>query len=464
MSLKLCFNNQIHRVPKLPVNFNALLKTAQVIFKDTLPVHYTLQYEDADGDKIVLSSNEDYQAMIDTEIEPATTVSPSKSVKIYIVETDEGRSVLSKQKSLDEVAIENEDVKKEEKDEENGYEVIQAKKDENAVPEKLEEKETKEEQQTPLEEENNLERQKSKESPSEEFRDAVTQIVLENIPSIALLVKDLIEEEEKPSQKQTECPFKKVFSFPEPQEQREEKPIHFGVRCDGCGMFPIQGIRYKCSVCDDFDFCENCEENTQHPHLFLKIRSPDARFRNPFFQRKRGSHCPFKRDSCHKPQNTAQKHADDDDIPIFPLFKVVPTFWGNASRDFKLLGEKKLQESKKDHNKERKRCDALHEKTKPSTEVKQEKRDSEVPKKVLFDNCVKKPESERDSKPAHFDNFVKKPEIEKESKTEDNEEGVFRAASLLKDLFPNTELESLLSFANEFRDLPFEALVGKLLQ
>ena len=32
-----------------------------------------------------------------------------------------------------------------EKDEENGYEVIQAKKDENAVPEKLEEKETKEE-------------------------------------------------------------------------------------------------------------------------------------------------------------------------------------------------------------------------------------------------------------------------------------------------------------------------------
>lgn len=35
---------------------------------------------------------------------------------------------------------------------------------------------------------------------------------------------------------------------------------HPSVSCDGCGVDPIKGIRYKCSVCPNFDFCANCEE------------------------------------------------------------------------------------------------------------------------------------------------------------------------------------------------------------
>jgi len=50
--------------------------------------------------------------------------------------------------------------------------------------------------------------------------------------------------------------------------------IHFGVRCDGCGVKPITGIRYKCSACHDFDYCEDCEENIDHAHAFLKIKFP----------------------------------------------------------------------------------------------------------------------------------------------------------------------------------------------
>lgn len=46
--------------------------------------------------------------------------------------------------------------------------------------------------------------------------------------------------------------------------------IHFGVKCDKCGMFPIIGYRYKCPVCKNYDLCQNCEEiNSQtgeHPH------------------------------------------------------------------------------------------------------------------------------------------------------------------------------------------------------
>jgi len=46
------------------------------------------------------------------------------------------------------------------------------------------------------------------------------------------------------------------------------------VRCDGCGINPIIGTRYQCSVCDDFDYCENCEATKEHVHPFLKLRRP----------------------------------------------------------------------------------------------------------------------------------------------------------------------------------------------
>ena len=54
------------------------------------------------------------------------------------------------------------------------------------------------------------------------------------------------------------------------------KLIHYGITCDGCGAFPIVGIRYKCAVCDDFDFCEECEKKKgeEHNHPFLKIYEP----------------------------------------------------------------------------------------------------------------------------------------------------------------------------------------------
>jgi hypothetical protein len=50
--------------------------------------------------------------------------------------------------------------------------------------------------------------------------------------------------------------------------------VHPHVRCDGCNASPITGIRYKCSVCEDFDFCETCEANRPHDHAFLKIKNP----------------------------------------------------------------------------------------------------------------------------------------------------------------------------------------------
>ena len=55
-----------------------------------------------------------------------------------------------------------------------------------------------------------------------------------------------------------------------------DKVVHFGVKCDGCGVFPIVGCRYKCAFCDNFDYCEQCESKLsgKHNHPFLKIYEP----------------------------------------------------------------------------------------------------------------------------------------------------------------------------------------------
>ena len=51
------------------------------------------------------------------------------------------------------------------------------------------------------------------------------------------------------------------------------KNIHFGVECCGCGCTPIMGARYKCSVCEKVDFCEQCEKKygENHGHPLIKI-------------------------------------------------------------------------------------------------------------------------------------------------------------------------------------------------
>ena len=51
---------------------------------------------------------------------------------------------------------------------------------------------------------------------------------------------------------------------------------HTGVACDGCGVNPIRGLRFKCTVCKDFDYCSLCEERLNHEHAFLKIKEPNG--------------------------------------------------------------------------------------------------------------------------------------------------------------------------------------------
>ncbi|XP_017782464.1 PREDICTED: E3 ubiquitin-protein ligase HERC2 isoform X2 [Nicrophorus vespilloides] len=47
---------------------------------------------------------------------------------------------------------------------------------------------------------------------------------------------------------------------------------HEGVTCNGCGVSPIKGARYKCKTCENYDYCENCFfTKKNHRHSFNRI-------------------------------------------------------------------------------------------------------------------------------------------------------------------------------------------------
>lgn len=51
---------------------------------------------------------------------------------------------------------------------------------------------------------------------------------------------------------------------------------HLAVQCDGCGMAPIRGLRFKCGNCKNYDLCSICIDHTEHDesHIFLRIKKP----------------------------------------------------------------------------------------------------------------------------------------------------------------------------------------------
>ncbi|XP_033632375.1 E3 ubiquitin-protein ligase HERC2-like [Asterias rubens] len=52
---------------------------------------------------------------------------------------------------------------------------------------------------------------------------------------------------------------------------------HINVTCDGCQTTPINGPRFKCKSCEDFDFCETCfRTRRNHRHPFVRISEPGS--------------------------------------------------------------------------------------------------------------------------------------------------------------------------------------------
>jgi len=81
MILKIYFNDRIHRISSTPPDFNSLIEHILRTFKDQLPPAIILQYDDSDGDRVMLANDEDYKAMLESE-------GANKTTKIYVTSSD----------------------------------------------------------------------------------------------------------------------------------------------------------------------------------------------------------------------------------------------------------------------------------------------------------------------------------------------------------------------------------------
>ena len=116
---------------------------------------------------------------------------------------------------------------------------------------------------------NNLEIGKKVEDITNQFKEK-----FQNLVKLTEEKKENKNEENKVEKKEVNKEEKKEEKK---DDKKEELIIHHHVKCDGCKKSPIQGIRYKCTICKNFDYCEECEKKyaLQHGHPLLKIRKPE---------------------------------------------------------------------------------------------------------------------------------------------------------------------------------------------
>lgn len=102
-----------------------------------------------------------------------------------------------------------------------------------------------------------------------------------------------------------------------------EVVVHHHVTCDECGMNPIRGIRYKCTVRDNFDLCENCEAKRTQPYAMIKITDPQQAPVALVYGMRDGNApggCPWRRGGCRRMPQPAAAAAAAAAGPACPAF------------------------------------------------------------------------------------------------------------------------------------------------
>ena len=114
----------------------------------------------------------------------------------------------------------------------------------------------------------NAENEMKKSHKENAFEENVQNIIESNINQAKEdIIKNIIVEASKIENKSI-LEKKSKYSF-----------VHNNIRCNGCQINPIVGIRYKCIECNDFNLCEACENTQRHPHPLLKLKNNNV-FKN----------------------------------------------------------------------------------------------------------------------------------------------------------------------------------------
>jgi len=251
--LKINFNNDIKRAA-LPTKFADLLAIITRCFNiNTKSNNIEISYKDDEDDKVRISNQFDLeQAIIFLEKQNLNLL------KIYV-------EIKNDTSLIEDINVLN-NLKSEKKDDNEEFEFVNTIETKEKVEEKVGEKaEPKvEEKAEPKAEVNN-----------EELSVLLTEAVNKELVGL----KEKIVQKLLKKTKDINAKGKKIEKKVEKTLKIEKNlPVtHDRVTCDGCNVGPITGIRYKCAVCHDFDYCEKCEEQNKeaHKHPFLKIRLPE---------------------------------------------------------------------------------------------------------------------------------------------------------------------------------------------
>ena len=72
-----------------------------------------------------------------------------------------------------------------------------------------------------------------------------------------------------------------IYKMLTKEEKFNNKTIHIGIMCNKCGINPIIGYRYKCSICKDYELCDDCAKKNfltnEHPHHFIIIANEESK-------------------------------------------------------------------------------------------------------------------------------------------------------------------------------------------
>ena len=286
---------------------------SQKFFLDPLDVEELIfRYLDEENDLVSISNEEDFKFANSIKKTLVVEIEISEKSRLFKDMENKEKSKIDENKRND---LKDESKNKLSETEYLKLEILAKQKElenlEKAAKEKKEKKENKEKKSVDKKE-NKVEKEEKKEKKCDKanMEKKVKMLVELSVnESIEKVKKEIIQKAVDEAlfnlnvSKPKECPMTKLNNCM--FKNNEPKDVHIGYICDGCKKGPIVGIRYKCTVCFDFDYCEDCEEKLGlvHNHNFIKIRN---------------SVRPY---NCFKPSNIVTNEDKKSNPPLFNNFQ-----------------------------------------------------------------------------------------------------------------------------------------------
>jgi hypothetical protein len=112
--------------------------------------------------------------------------------------------------------------------------------------------------------------------------------------------------------------------------------------CDYCGK-QIQGIRWKCGVCPDFDLCCVCEEKPrtqihQESHYFIKLVRPEMFAVTPIFEEEKKHKKPKSKKVKKSKKKAAKKEPATEPVELPKVENEIALFRKKVDKKTKLVG------------------------------------------------------------------------------------------------------------------------------